>query len=117
MSEMELKLGDESIKFLNKLLGDYMSEIPKEPFNPSKRDWKFRNVSLFHLVDCMVQQQDKRTIPHIKKVRDFFPRNYTDHKVCQIAIGRIIKRRPDEGYLPLESLEITMPSRAIMNAL
>jgi len=108
---------DESIKFLNRLLDDYISEMPKESFDPSERDWKFRNVNLFHLLDCMVKQQDRRAIPHIKKARDFFPKNYTDHKVCQIAIGRIKKKMPDEGYLPLEALDIMLPSGAIMDAL
>lgn len=108
---------DESIKFLNNLLDNYMSEMPSETFDPTERDWKYRNVDFFHLLDCMVKQQDKRAIPHIRKARDFFPENYTDYKICQIAIGRIEKGRPDEGYLPLEMLEIAMPSGAIMDAL
>lgn len=73
-------------------------------------------MDFFHLLDCMVHQQDKRAIPHIRKARDCFPENYTDYKVCQIAIGRIKKGRV-EGYLPMEALEIAMPSGAIMNAL
>lgn len=108
---------DESINFLNELLDDYMSEMPEGPFDPSKYDWKYRNIDFFHLLDCMVKQQDKRAIPHIRKARDFFPKNYTDYKICQIAIGRIKKRRPDEGYLPLEALEIAFPSGAILDAL
>jgi hypothetical protein len=108
---------DESVKFLNKLLDDYMSKIPDEDFDPTERDWKYQNVNFFHLLDCMVKQQDRRAIPHIRKARDFFPENYTDYKICQIAIGRIKKGRPDEGYLPLEALEIAMPSGAIMEAL
>ena len=63
-----------------------------------------------------IRQQDKRAIPHIKKARDFFPENYTDHKVCQIAMGRI-KKGKVEGYLPMEALEIAYPSGAIMDAL
>lgn len=108
---------DESIKFLNKLLDDYMSEMPDEIFDPTERDWKYKNVDFFHLIDCMVKQQDERAIPHIKKAMDFFPKNYTEYKICQIAIGRIKKKRPDEGYLPLEALEIAMPSGSIMAAL
>lgn len=108
---------DKSVEFLNKLLDDYMSEMPDEAFDPTKRDWKYRNIDFFHLLDCMVKQQDKRAISHIRKARDFFPENYTDYKVCQIAIGRIKKGRPDEGYLPLEALEIALPSGAIMDAL
>jgi len=107
---------DESVRFLNELLDDYVSEMPDEVFDPTKLDWKFRNVDFFHLLDCMVHQQDKRAIPHIRKARDCFPENYTDYKVCQIAIGRIKKGRV-EGYLPMEALEIAMPSGAIMNAL
>lgn len=37
-------------------------------------------------------------------------------KICQIAIDRIKKGRV-EGYLPMESLEITMPAGAFMDAL
>ena len=107
---------EESIKFLNDLLDDYMSELPEEVFDPTERDRKYRNVDFFHLLDCMVRQQDKRAIPHIRKARDFFPENYADYKICQIAIGRIKKGRV-EGYLPMEALEITMPSGAIMGAL
>jgi len=107
---------EESIKFLNKLLDDYITELPDEGFDPTERDWKYRNVDFFHLLDCMVRQQDKKAIPHIKKARDFFPKNYVDWKICQIAMGRIKKGRV-EGYLPMEALEITMPSGAIMDAL
>ncbi|MCD6334304.1 MAG: hypothetical protein DRP97_04010 [Candidatus Latescibacterota bacterium] len=107
---------EESITFLNKLLDEYMTEIPDESFDPTKRDWKYRNVDFFKLLDCMVKQQDKRAIPHIRKARDFFPEEYVDHKICQIAMGRIKKGRV-EGYLPMEALEISIPSGAIMNAL
>ena len=107
---------DESIEFLNELLDDYMSEMPEESFDPTEYNWKYRNIDFFHLLDCMVRQQDKRAIPHIKKARDFFPENYTDHKVCQIAIGRI-KKGKVEGHLPMEALEIAFPSGAIMDAL
>ncbi len=108
---------DESIEFLNTLLDEYMSELPDGPFDPTKYDWKYVNVDFFHLLDCMVRQQDKKAIPHIEKARDVFPSNYVDYKICQIAIGRIKKKRPDEGYLPLESLDIILPAGAIMNAL
>ncbi len=108
---------DESVKFLNTLLDEYMSELPDGPFDPTKYDWKYVNVNLFHLLDCMVRQQDKKAIPYIEKARDVFPSNYVDYKICQIAIGRIKKKRPDEGYLPLESLDIMLPAGAIMNAL
>ena len=107
---------DESINFLNKLLDDYMAEMPTGEFDPTKLDWKYRNVDFFHILDCMVKQQDKRAIPHIKKARDFFHEDYTDYKICQIAIGRIKKGKP-EGHLPMEALEIHMPSGAIMDAL
>ncbi len=88
---------DESIEFLNNLLDDYMSEMPDEAFDPSKRDWKYVNVDFFYILESMVRQQDKRAIPHIQKARDFFPENYVDHKVCQIAIGRI-KKGHVEGF-------------------
>lgn len=100
---------DESINFLNNLLDNYMSEIPHESFDPTKRDWKYRNVDFFHLLDCMVKQQNKRAIPHIRKARDFFPENYTDYIICQIAIDRIKTKTPDEGYLPLEALDMSLP--------
>jgi hypothetical protein len=107
---------DQSINFLNRLLDGYISEMPHESFDPTKRDWKYRNIDFFHLLDCMVRQQDKRAIPYIKAARDLFPEDYTDYLVCQIAIGRI-KKGKVEGYLPMEALEISMPSGAIMDAL
>jgi hypothetical protein len=106
---------EESIQFLNNLLDDYMSELPEGPFDPTKRDWKYRNVDFFHLLDCMVRQQDKRAIPHIQRARDFFPEETTDYLICQIAIGRIRKGRV-EGYLPMEALEIAYPTGAILDA-
>ncbi len=105
---------EESIEFLNDLLDDYMSEMPDEAFDPTKRDWKYVNIDFFHILESMVRQQDKRAIPHIEKARDFFPENYTDYKVCQIAIGRI-KKGHVEGFLPLEVLDIAMPMGALMN--
>ena len=107
---------DESVEFLNKLLDEYMSEMPDESFDPSKRDWKYVNVDLFHILESMVRQQDKRAIPHIRKARDFFPDIYVDYKICQIAMGRIKKGHVD-GFLPLEYLDIAMPTGAIMNML
>jgi len=107
---------EKSIKFLNKLLEDYVSEMPDEAFDPTKREWKYRNIDFFHLLDCMVRQQDKSAIPHIRKARDFFPENYTDYLICQIAIGRI-KKGKVEGHLPMEAMEISMPSGRIMDAL
>lgn len=105
---------DESNEFLTKLLDDYMSEMPDHTFDPSKYDWKYINVDFFHLLDSMVRQQDKRAIPHIRKARDFFPDNYADYKICQIAMGRI-KKGKVEGYLPLEVLDIAMPMGALMD--
>jgi len=107
---------DQSINFLNNLLDDYISEMPDEEFDPTKRDWKYRNVDFFHLLDCMVKQQDKSAIQHIRKARDCFPKHYTDYIICQIAIGRI-KKGKVEGYLPMEALEISMPSGMLMDAL
>lgn len=105
---------EESIRFLNEFLDDYLLEMPDGSFDPTKRNWKYRNVDFFHILDCMVKQQDKRAIPYIKKARDRFPENYTDHIVCQIAIGRIKKGRV-EGCLPMEALEISMPSGMLMD--
>jgi hypothetical protein len=83
---------------------------------PSKRDWKYVNVDLFHILESMVRQQDTSAISHIRKARDFFPDIYVDYKICQIAMGRIKKGHVD-GFLPLEYLDIAMPTRAIMNML
>lgn len=33
--------------FLNNLLDDYITEMPEETFDPTKRDWKYRNVDFF----------------------------------------------------------------------
>lgn len=104
-----------SAAFLNTLLDDYMKAIPGEAFDTSKMEWAYRNVDFFHLLDCMVRQQDKSAIPHIKKAQGHFPKEYTDYLICQIAAGRIKKGRV-EGYLPLEVMDIAMPSKSIMNA-
>jgi hypothetical protein len=111
----EIQCG-ESAEFLNKLLDEYMEEMPDESFDPGKRDWKYVNIDFFHILESMVRQQDPSAIPHIRKARDFFPDEYVDYKICQIAMGRIKKGHVD-GFLPLEYLDIAMPSGAIMNML
>jgi hypothetical protein len=74
------------------------------------------NVDFFHILEAMVRQQNTNSIPHIRKARDFFPDEYVDYKICQIAMGRIKKGHTD-GFLPLEYLDIAMPTGAIMNML
>jgi hypothetical protein len=107
---------DQSSDFLNNLLDDYISEMPDETFDPTTHEWKYKNVDFFHLLDCMVRQQNTSAIPHIRKARDYFPKEYTDHIICQIAIGRL-KKGKVEGYLPMEAMEIAMPSGMIMDVL
>ena len=107
---------EQSSDFLNNLLDDYILEMPDETFDPTTREWKYRNVDLFHLLDCMVRQQNISAIPHIKRARDCFPKEYTDYIICQIAIGRL-KKGKVEGYLPMEAMEIAMPSGMIMDVL
>lgn len=75
------------------------------------------NVDFFFILESLVRQQDDRAIPHLQNARNSFPKNYVDHIVCQIAIGRIKKRRPDEGFLPLEVMDMAMPPDALMNLL
>lgn len=106
---------DESIDFLNKLLDDYVSKMPDEEFDINTYEWEYQGLDFFHLLDCMVRQQDKRALPYIERARDCFPKNYTDYKICQIAIGRI-KKGSVEGYLPMEAMDIAMPVGALMNA-
>ncbi len=107
----------ESSNFLTDLLDEYMANLPKGPFDPSKHEWKFKNVDFFHILEAIVRQQSVESIPHLKKVRDRFPSRYTEHLVCQIAIGRIVKRRPDEGFLPLEVMDIMFPFEDMKRAL
>ena len=106
---------DRSIEFLNGLLDEYMSEMPRETFDPSKLDWKYRNVDFFQILDAMVKQQDERAIGHIENARDAFPPEYVDHKICQVAIDRIRSGETD-GYLPMEAIEMAVPTEAIMDA-
>jgi len=106
---------DRSIEFLNGLLDEYMSEMPRETFDPSKLDWKYRNVDFFQILDAMVKQQDERAIGHIENARDAFPPEYVDHKICQVAIDRI-RSGDKEGYLPMEAIEMAVPTEAIMDA-
>jgi hypothetical protein len=106
---------EESINFLNNLLDDYTSKMPDEPFDIDTYEWEYQEIDIFHLLDCMVRQQNKKAIPYIKKLQDRFPKEYVDHIICQIAIGRIKKGRV-EGYLPIEAMELNIPTNAIMNA-
>lgn len=119
LTQALITLGDirceESVEFLNRLLDDYMKEIPPEIFDPAKHEWRFQNVDFFLILDAMVKQQDERAISHIRKTQAFFSEPFTEHKVCHIAVGRIKKKKP-EGYLPLEALDITIPASRIMSA-
>ena len=50
------------------------------------------------------------------RARDFFPEEYTDHIICQIAVGRIMKGE-NNGFLPAEALDISLPAGQIFNML
>ncbi|MHB8360327.1 MAG: hypothetical protein ACYDAO_10075 [Thermoplasmataceae archaeon] len=108
---------DESLEFMNSVLDEYTTEMPKEEFDPSELDWKFKNLDFFYILEAFVRQQDERSIDRLKKVRDMFPPEYTDHLSCQIAIGRIIKKKPDDGFLPLEVMDIMIPPWKISDML
>ena len=105
---------DESANFLNHLLDDYMKELEKYDFEDERN--KYKNFEFFYILDCMVKQQNKTAIPYLIHARDFFPEEYTDHIICQIAIGRIIKGE-DEGFLPGEAINISLPAGQIFNML
>ena len=107
---------EKSTNYLNNLLDDYMDAMPRKVFNPNQYDWPYRNIDFFHLLDCMVIQQNKSSIPYIKKARDDFPPRNVEFIICQIAIGRI-KKGKVEGYLPMESMDIMLPPAKIFDAL
>lgn len=95
--------------FFNPLLEEYIAELADKKFDPSELEWKFRNVDFFHILEAIVKQQNERSVDHLKRARDTFPKNYAEHLVCQIAIGRIIKHRPEEGFIPLEFMSVIVP--------
>jgi len=107
---------EKSVTFLTDLLDGYLSELPKETFNVEQHEWRYQNVDFFHLLDCMVQQQDGRAVPYIERARDAFPEEYVDHQICDLAIQRIEEGKV-EGYLPLDALELTLPTEVIMEAM
>ncbi|OQX79435.1 MAG: hypothetical protein B6D64_04925 [Bacteroidetes bacterium 4484_276] len=104
----------ESANFLNNLLIGYMKELEKYDFEDERN--KYINFDFFHIIDCIVKQQNKTSIPHILQARDFFPEEYTDHIICQIAVGRIMKGE-NNGFLPAEALDISLPAGQIFNML
>jgi hypothetical protein len=104
----------DSVTYLNNLLDDYMVEFEKN--HHDHKNTKYINFDFFQILDSMVKQQDKSSIPHIYKARDFFPDEYTEYIVCQIAAGRI-KKQKNEGYLPMEFMEIAFPSAQILQML
>lgn len=106
---------NESSEFLNNLLDDYVIYLKDTSSIFDGSDLKDMNINFFHLLDCMVRQQDKNAIPFIKKARDLFPKKYVDYQICQIAIDRINKGEV-EGYLPMEAVEMALPYDSIMNA-
>jgi len=64
------------------------------------------------------EKQIKKIVEQLKKY-DESKKIDEDGKttlICQIAIGRI-KKGKVKGYLPMEALEISIPSGAIMDAL
>ncbi|MGC8515852.1 MAG: HEAT repeat domain-containing protein [Thermoplasmata archaeon] len=108
---------DESSNLLNNLLAEYIEKMPRRSFDTNTHEWKFKNVDFFYILEAIVRQQDERLIPVLKKARDAFHPEYTEHLLCQIAIGRIIKKRPEEGFLPLEVMDIMLPTAKIMGLL
>ena len=97
-----------SISYLTGLLDDYISNMPDGPFDPSVYGWKYSFFDLFHILEALVRQQNMKAIKSIEKARDSFPIEYVDHKMCQIALGRIKLKKP-EGFIPLEAIEMAVP--------
>ncbi|MDM8517200.1 hypothetical protein QUF76_13445, partial [Desulfobacterales bacterium HSG16] len=75
---------------------------------------QYINFEFFQILDCMVKQQNKRSVPHIYKSRNFFPKGFVDYTVCNIAAGRI-EKGINKGYLPMEAVEIAFPEGAAFN--
>ncbi len=98
----------DSFNFLTSILDDFIKEMPSKSFDVRKHKWKYSSFDLFFILEALVRQQNKRAIPHIAKARDSFPMEFADHKICQIAIGKIALSRP-EGFLPLEVMDIVFP--------
>ena len=105
-----------SLDFLTALLDDYIKEMPSKSFDVGKHKWKYSSFNLFHILEALVRQQNKKAIPHIAKARDKFPIEFVDHKICQIALGRIALAKP-EGFLPLEALDLAFPPNFLLGAI
>ena len=106
----------DSLNFLTSILDDYIKEMPSRSFDIGKHKWKYSSFDLFFILEALVRQQNKKAIPHIAKARDNFPIEFADHKICQIAIGKIALGRPD-GFLPMELLDIAFPPNFLLGAL
>ncbi|MHB8372626.1 MAG: HEAT repeat domain-containing protein [Thermoplasmataceae archaeon] len=106
----------ESLNFLTSLLDDYIKEMPSKSFDIGKHKWKYSSFDLFFILEALVRQQNKKAIPHIAKARDNFPIKFVDHKICQIAIGKIALARPD-GFLPMEVMDIIIPPNFLLRVL
>ncbi len=105
-----------SVSYLIRLLDDYVANIPDEPFDPSVRRWKYSFFDLFYILEALVRQQNRKAVPSIARARDKFPIEYVDHKVCQIALGRIMLKKP-KGFIPLEAIGIAVPVDQLFQAM
>lgn len=106
----------ESVAYLTELLDDYISNLPEGPFDPYKHKWKYSFFDLFHILEALVRQQSRKAIKSIQRARDRFPIEYVDHRICQVALGRIMLRKP-EGFIPLEAMEMAFPMDQLFRAM
>lgn len=93
----------------------YADELDDGDNEDGEPGWKYPNLDFYHLLDCLVRQQDERAIPYLERARDRFPEGCLENIICRIALGRVHKKRV-EGWLPMEALEIQMPFSGFMAA-
>ncbi len=105
-----------SVSYLIGLLDDYMDNMPDGPFDPNVYKWKYSFFDLFHILEALVMQQNRKAIKSIGRARDRFPIEYVDHEMCQIALGRIILKKR-EGFIPLEAIEMAIPMNQLLQAM
>ena len=105
-----------SVSYLIRLLDDYMANMPEGPFDPSVHKWKYSFFDPFYILEALVRQQNRKAVPSIARARDKFPLEYVDHKMCQIALGRIMLKKP-KGFIPLEAIEMAVPVDQLFQAL
>lgn len=108
---------EQSSTYLIELLEAVAVDMAAAPYDADKEDLKYAEIEFSQLLDSIVKQGDEAAIEPLETARDAIPSDSLEFVLYQIALGRLRLGETDEGYLPMESMDIMMSPGSLMGAL